>query len=121
MSSPASSTRPELGASAPVSMFTNVVLPAPFGPISAWRAPASSRKPMRSATVRAPKFLDRSFVSSTGNQLVEKAEHAAAGEEHDQHQQHADAHVPVFRRLLRQVVTRDDVDDRSQERAIDAA
>ena len=49
--------RPELGASAPVSMLTNVVLPAPFGPIRAWRAPASRRKSMFCATVSAPKDL----------------------------------------------------------------
>ena len=32
---------PALGASTPVSRLISVVLPAPFGPISAWRAPRS--------------------------------------------------------------------------------
>jgi hypothetical protein len=32
-------------------------LPAPFGPIKAWRAPGSSRKSMLCATVSAPKLL----------------------------------------------------------------
>src|SRR5688500_5118892 len=47
-------------------MLTKVVLPAPFGPISAWRAPGSSRKSMFCATTRAPKLLHRPRVSSEG-------------------------------------------------------
>ena len=42
-----------------------VVLPAPFGPISAWRAPASSRKLMSRAAASAPKFLLSERVSSS--------------------------------------------------------
>ena len=40
MRSPASITSPASGRSTPVSRLMSVVLPAPFGPISAWRAPA---------------------------------------------------------------------------------
>ena len=39
MSWPSSVMRPSLGSSTPVSRLTSVVLPAPFGPIRAWRAP----------------------------------------------------------------------------------
>src|SRR4051812_7410497 len=107
--------RPELGGSTPVSMLTKVVLPAPLGPMSAWRAPASSRKSMLSATVRAPNFLQRLFVSST----IQEAEDSAAGEEDDHHEQHADAHVPVLRRLLGQLVPRHEVHRRADEGAVD--
>src|SRR5713226_4269286 len=41
MSWPSSRMRPALGFSTPVRRLMTVVLPAPFGPISAWRAPAS--------------------------------------------------------------------------------
>src|SRR6266567_1684642 len=64
MSSPPSTIRPEEGASAPMSMLTKVVLPAPFGPIRAWRAPVCRRKSMSSATVSAPKLLHSLCVSS---------------------------------------------------------
>src|SRR6266853_364915 len=63
MSSPPSTIRPDEGESTPVSILTKVVFPAPFGPISAWRAPASSRKLMPAATVSAPKLLHRPRVS----------------------------------------------------------
>ena len=42
MSWPSSRMRPAVGASTPVSRLMSVVLPAPFGPISAWRAPFST-------------------------------------------------------------------------------
>ena len=46
-------------------MLMNVVFPAPFGPISACRAPSSSRNSMLSATVSAPKLLQSARVSRT--------------------------------------------------------
>src|SRR5687767_14640087 len=66
MSSPFRKIRPDVGASAPVSMLTKVVLPAPFGPMSAWRSPGASRKSMFCATTKAPKLLHRPRVSSEG-------------------------------------------------------
>ena len=35
-------TSPAVGANTPVSRLMNVVLPAPLGPISAWRAPGAN-------------------------------------------------------------------------------
>src|SRR5688572_23337271 len=110
--------RPEEGARAPVSMLTKVVLPAPFGPMRAWRAPGSSRKSMLSATVRAPNALQRLFVSS---EYIEDAEDAAAGEEHHDDEEHADAEVPVLRVLLGEIVLRDEVHHRPDEGAVEAA
>ena len=66
MSSPSSSTRPAMGCSAPVIRLTSVVLPAPFGPISAWRAPRSSTRLMSRATASAPKLLCRPRTSRRG-------------------------------------------------------
>ena len=42
MSRPSSRMRPAVGRSTPVRRLISVVLPAPFGPISAWRAPFST-------------------------------------------------------------------------------
>src|SRR5262245_50322219 len=106
-SSPPRKIWPDVGASAPISMLTKVVLPAPFGPISAWRAPGSSRKLMFSATVRAPKLLHRFLVSS---EYIEESENAAAREQHHHDQQHADAEEPVLGVLLGEVVLRNQVD-----------
>ena len=57
--------------STPESRLTKVVLPAPFGPISAWRAPAGRAKvtlfvavEAAEALVAAPWFEDRSHVTS---------------------------------------------------------
>ena len=63
---PFSSTWPDVGGMRPVRRLTNVVLPAPFGPISAWRAPASSRKSTSRAAASAPKVRQRPRVSSRG-------------------------------------------------------
>src|SRR5688572_19261164 len=108
---------PEVGASAPISMLTNVVLPAPFGPIRAWRAPGSSRKSMLSATVRAPNALHSFLVSS---EYIENSENAPSREQHDEDEQDADAEEPVLRVLLGEIVLRDKVDDRPDERAVEA-
>src|SRR5215475_1482707 len=59
-------TWPALGASAPLRRLTNVVLPAPLGPISAWRAPASSWKSTSRVTISAPKLRLRPRVSRSG-------------------------------------------------------
>src|SRR5512134_2120921 len=109
---------PEEGASLPVSMLTNVVLPAPFGPMSAWRAPRWSWKSMLSATVSAPKLLHSFLVSK---EYIENSEDSAPREEHYDDQQDPDAEVPILGILLGEVVLRDQVNDRSDERAIEAA
>src|SRR5690349_14096462 len=117
MSSPPRRMRPDDGAIAPVSMLTNVVLPAPFGPMSAWRAPASSRKSIRSATVSAPKLLQSFLVSK---EYIRDSEDSAAREQHHHDEQRADAEVPVFRVLLGQGVLHYDVHHRADERAVKA-
>src|SRR5215217_2201087 len=47
----------------PVSRLMKVVLPAPLGPINAWRAPCSSLNDTLSVATRPPKRLTRPFVS----------------------------------------------------------
>ena len=66
MSSPSSRIAPAVGSSMPVSRLIRVVLPAPFGPISAWRAPELDP--------------ERDVV---GRHDAAEALHEAAGLEHD--------------------------------------
>ena len=58
--------RPAVGRSTPVSRLMIVVLPAPFGPISAWRAPFSTDSETSFAATMPPNCLVRPLVSSTG-------------------------------------------------------
>src|SRR3954470_7338771 len=66
MSLPSSRMRPPLGLSTPVNRLMSVVLPAPFGPISAWRAPFSTVRETLSVATMPPKFFASPLVSSTG-------------------------------------------------------
>src|SRR6185312_13520859 len=70
MSCPRKSTRPWLGASWPVSILKNVLLPAPFGPIRHRSSPSSSAK-LTSRTARTPpKFTPRSMVCRSGAAII---------------------------------------------------
>src|SRR6185437_14716443 len=70
MSCPRNSTRPWLGASWPVSILKNVLLPAPFGPIRHRSSPSSSAK-LTSRTARTPpKFTPRSMVCRSGAAII---------------------------------------------------
>src|SRR5262245_3808156 len=64
MSSPSSRMRPADGRSTPVSRLITVVLPAPFGPIRAWRAPFSTLSETPLTAAMPPKCFSRSTVSS---------------------------------------------------------
>src|SRR5262245_53546784 len=56
--------RPAEGLSTPVSRLITVVLPAPFGPISAWRAPFSILSDTPATAAIPPKCFSRPWVSS---------------------------------------------------------
>ena len=72
--------RPAVGRSTPVSRLMSVVLPAPFGPISAWRAPVSTVSDTSLVAVMPPNCLTSPLVSSTGGHqaLPAQGAHAAA-------------------------------------------
>src|SRR5262245_37769520 len=129
MSCPSSRMRPAVGLSTPVSRLTTVVLPAPFGPINAWRAPFSILSDRPATAAMPPKCFCKATVSSTtGTALAsfpggdrhgrgrrrESArdafgEHAhaagpqpdaVAADEHDQNQHETDPELPVLRRQI---------------------
>ena len=74
MSSPSSTMRPEVGSSTPVSRLISVVLPAPLGPISAWRAPRFRSQRHVVGGRDAAEALDQAVAREHG--LVDHGAHA---------------------------------------------
>src|SRR4051812_1423017 len=66
MSSPRKRMFPALGARSPESRFSSVVLPAPFGPMTACTAPGGKARLTESTAVRPPKRRLSASVSSIG-------------------------------------------------------
>src|SRR5262249_12347413 len=58
MSMPAKKTRPASGATVPLAMPNNVVLPAPFGPMMPSASPSARARSIASATTTAPNRLE---------------------------------------------------------------
>ena len=63
MSRPLNLIVPRVGVRKEVSKLKQVVLPAPFGPISAWMFPASTRKATPSTATKPPNSRVRPSVS----------------------------------------------------------
>src|SRR3954469_20622461 len=101
-SSPPKTMRPESGRRLPASWLMNVVLPAPFGPMIACVSPSRTSKSMPSVARSAPKF----FVSwrTSSIRLVEHSRQAATEEDHREHEQRAEDHLPVLRPAREQVL-----------------
>src|SRR5437868_7534670 len=101
-SSPANSIVPASGASNPEIWLISVVLPAPFGPITACSSPGATSNVTSSVTRSPPKFLARLSMRSTASateyppQPLSHADEPAPGEHRDQHQQRAEDHLPVL-------------------------
>src|SRR2546421_5139105 len=93
MSSPAKRIVPASGRRLPASWLMKVVLPAPFGPITACVSPSATSKWMASLARSAPKFLVRPRASSIG--FVEHAGEAAAEENDREDEERAEDHLPV--------------------------
>src|SRR5690349_9072140 len=113
MSSPPRTIRPASGASIPVIRLMSVVLPAPFGPIRAWRTPCGSSSSTSCATTSEPNFLLTFFTEST-----QTAEDAVGKEHHDRDEQQPDPEVPVLRVRSRELVARHHVEDGADDAAV---
>src|SRR5436305_6842278 len=107
MSSPQNTMRPASGASMPEIWLISVVLPAPFGPITACSSPGRTSSVTASVTRRPPKFFARFSMRKTASETIASAtEHLpqlrkqpdqpAARENRDQHQSGAEDHLPVL-------------------------
>src|SRR4051812_49447445 len=62
--------RPALGDAKPAMIENSVVLPAPFGPISAVMHPACARNDARSRASRPPKRFDTCSTRNTGSTMA---------------------------------------------------
>src|SRR5258708_16755563 len=99
-SRPSISTRPASGASSPESRLKSVVLPEPFGPTIACRAPRGSVREMPRATSRAPNDLySRSALNMAPprRQSRKRAVQPLAGKQHDGDEECAHDEHPVGR------------------------
>src|SRR5256714_5747244 len=94
MSSAAKRMRPASGRRLPASWAMKVVLPAPFGPMTAWVSPSTTSKSMPSDARSAPKFLWRFRTSSIG--FVEDPREAAPEEDHRENEQRPQDDLPVL-------------------------
>src|SRR5215213_5195178 len=101
-SSPANMIVPASGANNPEIWLISVVLPAPFGPITACSSPGITSSVTASVTRRPPKFFVRVWMRSTGSateyppQPLRHADQSAAREHRDEHEQRPEDHLPVL-------------------------
>src|SRR5262249_3739964 len=101
---PAKARRPESGAISPVSSPISVVLPAPFGPMTACSSPAGTLSVMSSDATTPPKRLVRPSIvrsASVTTLAPQQSIDAAARIEHDQEEQRPQHDLPIFRDLHR--------------------
>src|SRR5579859_6484983 len=91
---PSNSIAPWSGLMKPVARLNSVVLPAPFGPISAVIDPRSTSKVAPSTALRPPKLLTRSRTakigSATEHHLLALTENALGSQNHHENQYQAD-------------------------------
>src|SRR6188508_998431 len=112
MSAPAKRTVPASGRRLPASWLMKVVLPAPFGPITACVSPSRTSKSMPSVARSAPNCLTRPLTSSIG--FVEDSGETAAEEDHREHEQRAHQHRPVLGPVALAEQRRDSVEQHFQ-------
>src|SRR5271154_3929592 len=148
MSRPSSMIRPAVGRSTPLRRLITVVLPAPFGPIKAWRAPFSTASDTPCAAGMPPKRFSSRMVSRIGMASPvrrgaaepggtrgqpsakpgdESAQgrissaNALAADEHDHDQHQPDPELPILRCERGDPVLQEFIDHRADQAAIQIA
>src|SRR3972149_1673193 len=97
--SPGKRIAPASGRRSPESRLMKVVLPAPFGPITACGSPSSSSKSMLSLARSAPKDLHSPHACRSASAIARSGQHAgetAAEEDYGQNQQRPEDRLPVL-------------------------
>src|SRR6185503_18457540 len=102
---------PESGARLPEIRPTSVVLPAPFGPISACTVPAGTWSATWSTATTPPNRLLRLASESTGDPLW--------SEQHHGEQDHAHRQLPILRIRAEQLAAREQLFQREQRHRAD--
>src|SRR5690349_25059666 len=105
---PSKQIRPASGRRNPLTRLNSVVLPAPFGPMSAVIEPRLTSKPALSTACRPPKRFRTPSTTRIGLwgsgveiELLLLAEQPLWTERHERHDQEADDDVSERRHLLR--------------------
>src|SRR3989442_3675834 len=93
---PRKRTVPASAASCPVRMLKNVVLPAPFGPMSARISPAGSANETSSTAWTPPNDFRTPTTSRTGLVTADDAGNAARERQHERDENHPEHHLPVL-------------------------
>src|SRR5262245_32095612 len=91
--------RPASGAISPASWAMSVVLPAPFGPITACSSPFGTASEIASDAITPPKRLLRPSICNSASATVDSGDQtidAAAREQHHQQEQRTKDDLPVF-------------------------
>src|SRR5262245_66649519 len=70
ISAPSKIMRPPLGGAKPATIENSVVLPAPFGPISAVMRPAGARNDVRSRASKPPNRFDTCSTRNSGSTMA---------------------------------------------------
>src|ERR1051325_3744274 len=99
MSVPSKRTVPSCGTTSPAISPISVVLPAPFGPITAWNSPGGISSVMVSAAMTPPKRLLSDSIRSSGSTMAAAPEQpfdAAVHIDGDQEQQRSKDQGGVF-------------------------
>src|SRR5262249_60507190 len=98
-SPPAKRMRPASGASSPASSPISVVLPAPFGPMTACSSPFGTESEIASEATTPPKRLVRDSISSRASATARSGEQAVdtpAREQHHEQENRTDDDLPIF-------------------------
>src|SRR6516165_4804971 len=103
MSRPPNWMVPASGAISPEIWLISVVLPAPFGPMTAWSSRGMTANVRSSVTTSAPNDLRSRSRCSTASgtsepprQVAREADEAAAREQDDEHEHRPEDHLPVL-------------------------
>src|SRR5262249_9401549 len=91
--------RPESGMNWPLSCAINVVLPAPFGPMTACSSPSEMLNVRSSVATMPPKRFARlstRSISAMATRLPQQTVDSAPREENHQKQQRAEDDLPIF-------------------------
>src|SRR5436305_5455885 len=120
ISAPAKRMLPASGFSSPESSLISVVLPAPFGPMTAWISPGATESDTSPVATMPPKRLVSPLVSSTGSATParshrEEPVQTGLREQHDQDQDRAEHGLPVLGQP-RQHALKDQVGGRAEHR-----
>src|SRR4051812_31682180 len=121
-SRPAKTTRPASGRKVPLTWWISVVLPAPFGPMTAWISPGRTSSETPSVTASPPKRLRNPSRRRIGSATAraQQADQPAAQEQHGQHQQRAEDEPPMRGQMAQPFLQPEDR-QRAEHRAEGAA